>query len=545
MVTTLSALGGVLRLSAVAIIMTWASAEPVHAQFETPNRQFHNQTGFPLEGRHLTIACESCHINGVYKGTPSRCFDCHWARRRDDRYRLQLGSECAQCHRPAAWTAVQWDHGAMTPMPLNASHRQLSCQSCHGGDTFRQANVTCVSCHLPDYQAARTPNHPAAGFPTTCEACHRPDHASFQQARFDHNASFPLVGVHGQQTCATCHRGNAYKGTPRDCVGCHRAAYERTTAPNHTAAGFSTACETCHRSTDSSFRGATFNHGAVFPLVGQHARQACATCHVNNVFNGTPRDCVGCHRSAYERTTAPNHPAAGFPTACETCHRSTDASWRGAGFNHSTVFALVGRHAQTVCATCHANNVYRGTPRDCVGCHRADYERTSAPNHAAASFPTACETCHRPDSSWRGAVLNHAAVFQLVGRHGQIACASCHSNNLYRGTPRTCVGCHRASYDRTSSPNHAAAGFPTTCDSCHRATDASWQQGTFNHRFPTTSGPHRQPCATCHQSSSFQTFTCLVCHQHDRQRMDDKHKERNGYRYDSAACYSCHPTGRG
>jgi hypothetical protein len=26
--------------------------------------------------------------------------------------------------------------------------------------------------------------------------------------------------------------------------------------------------------------------------------------------------------------------------------------------------------------------------------------------------------------------------------------------------------------------------------------------------------------------------------------MDDKHKEENGYVYESNACYSCHPNGR-
>jgi hypothetical protein len=26
--------------------------------------------------------------------------------------------------------------------------------------------------------------------------------------------------------------------------------------------------------------------------------------------------------------------------------------------------------------------------------------------------------------------------------------------------------------------------------------------------------------------------------------MDDKHRNRNGYRYDSLACYQCHPNGR-
>jgi hypothetical protein len=79
-------------VSATTIVLL--TSEVTRAQFDTPNRQFHNETAFPLDGRHRTVECASCHINHVYKGTPTRCFDCHWVRRQDDRYRLQLGSQC-------------------------------------------------------------------------------------------------------------------------------------------------------------------------------------------------------------------------------------------------------------------------------------------------------------------------------------------------------------------------------------------------------------------------------------------------------------------
>ena len=379
------------------VATTLCGAGRADAQFETPNRQFHNQTSFTLDGRHRDVPCASCHLQSSYKGTPTRCFDCHWVRRQDDRFRLQLGSQCEQCHRTSSWVAVRFDHAANTGMPLGVAHQQLACQTCHVDYNVRAAQANCISCHQKDYQSARTPNHVAAGFPTNCEACHRTSDATFQGARFDHASAFPLVGIHAIQTCASCHK--------------------------------------------------------------------------NNVFKGTPRDCVGCHRAQYDRTTSPNHAAAGFPTTCENCHRPTDPSFQGAGFNHASVFALVGRHSQ-------------------------------------------------------------------------IACTSCHINSTYRGTARDCVGCHRSQYDRTTSPNHAAAGFPIACDSCHRATDAAWTQGTFNHQFPITSGPHRQSCSVCHQSSSYQVFTCLVCHEHDRARMDSKHLGRAGYRYDSLTCYSCHPNGK-
>jgi hypothetical protein len=226
----------VVLLAAAAWSAVLTLAEPAAAQFETPNRQFHQETTFPLDGRHRDLPCASCHLGSAYKGTPNKCYDCHWVRRQDDRYRLQLGAQCETCHRTSSWSAVRWDHGAMTSMPLGAAHRNLACQTCHTNSTFRGAQVACVSCHQQDYQAARTPNHVAAGFPTTCEICHRVGDTAFTQARFDHASAFPLAGAHATLSCASCHRNNVYRGTARDCVGCHRAAYDRTTSPNHLAA---------------------------------------------------------------------------------------------------------------------------------------------------------------------------------------------------------------------------------------------------------------------------------------------------------------------
>ncbi len=612
-------------LAAAALMLLLAPANAT-AQFETPNRSFHDATSFRLDGKHQAVACESCHIKGQYPGTPRACFDCHWIRRKDDRYQTRLGAQCDQCHRPTSWTAVRWDHGAQAGVPLNLDHKTLPCVSCHRSAEFKAATVTCIGCHQKDYAASQAPNHAAAGFPTTCEACHRPNDATWRNTgtgAFSHNSVFPLVGLHATQTCATCHKNNVYKGTPRDCVGCHRDEYNRTQNPNHVAAGFPLSCEGCHRPTDPSFRGAgtTFNHALVFALVGTHATQTCVACHKNNVFKGTPRDCIGCHQEKYNRTQSPNHLAAGFSTDCSSCHRPTDPSWgSGGGFNHNSVFALVGVHATQGCATCHKNNVFKGTPRECVGCHDSDYTRAQNPNHVSAGFPRTCDSCHKPtDPTWSsGGGFNHASVFALVGTHASQACAKCHVNNVYRGTPRTCVGCHQPQYNATRNPNHAAAGFPTTCDSCHRATDPTWAsgggfnhnaafalvgvhatqacttchvnnvyrgtprtcagchqpqynatrnpnhaaagfpttcetchratdslwtQGTFAHtRFPLTSR-HNVPCAQCHTTpNNFQVFSCTVCHA--RPQMDDKHRGRAGYIYESNACYTCHPNGR-
>jgi hypothetical protein len=457
----------------LALAVVALATRPAAAQWETPSRAFHKDTAFPLDGRHLTVACAACHISGVTKGTPTACVTCHWVRRQDDPYRTRLGSSCEQCHRTTSWAAVKWDHAAATGMPLNLAHKTLDCAGCHKNRTFTAANASCITCHQRDF--------------------------------------------------------------------------DRTTNPNHAAAGFSTLCTECHRVSDSTFTGPAFNHSTVFPLVGQHATQNCATCHVSGRYRGTPRDCIGCHQDDYDRTAAPHHASAGFSTNCEGCHRPTDASWKGPAINHNAHFPLVGQHAVQSCAGCHAGNRYQGTPRDCVGCHRDDYDRTSKPNHAAAGLSTECDSCHKAsDSSWLGIGLDHNQFFQLQGRHVTAACAACHVGGVYKGTARDCYSCHRSQYERTASPSHAATGFPTTCDACHRASDTLWTQGRFTHTwFPITTGKHAgNPCSACHQDpNNYAQFTCLTCH--GRTKTDDQHKGRTGYRYDSIACYSCHPTGKG
>ena len=517
--------------------------ETCHApeRWNTVSRAFHKDTRFPLDGRHLGVSCQSCHTSGVTAGTPTRCYDCHWLRRRDDPYETRLGVQCEQCHRSTAWTAVNWNHASMTGVRLNPAHQVLQCETCHKNRVFANTLMTCDRCHMATFQRTTTPNHVAAGFPTTCDTCHRASDATWTAGTFNHAASFPLVGVHATVSCASCHRNSLYKGTARDCAGCHQVDYQKTSSPNHAAAGFPTTCEACHRPTDASWRGANFNHASTFPLVGVHATQACAACHKNNVFKGTARDCAGCHLPDYQKAAQPNHVAAGFPTACESCHRATDTSWRGANFNHASAFPLVGVHATQACAACHKNNVFKGTARDCAGCHLPDYQKAAQPNHVAAGFPTACESCHRAtDTSWRGASFNHASVFPLVGVHATQACAACHVNNVFKGTPRDCAGCHLSDYQKAAQPNHVAAGFPTTCDSCHRATDTAWKGAGFSHSTYPLVGVHATvACATCHKNNVYRGTPrdCASCHLADYQRSQNPNHAAAGF---PTTCDSCH-----
>jgi hypothetical protein len=509
-------------------------------------RGFHKDTDFPLEGRHLTVDCASCHLKGVVKGTPKRCYDCHWIRRQDDPYRTRLGNQCEECHKPTAWTAVNWEHGARTGQPLNGAHRTLNCNGCHKNQTFKGTSPDCYSCHRENYEETRKPDHRATGFPTTCGLCHRPSDSSFRQGTFNHDQFFAKVGLHATLDCAACHKNSLYKGTPKDCYGCHRSDYEQTQKPNHAAAGFPTTCETCHRANDSSFNRATFNHNQFFTKVGVHATLTCTACHKNNFYKGTPQNCYGCHRTNYEQAKNPNHLTAGFPTSCETCHRASDATFNQASFNHNQFFTKVGVHATLTCTACHKNNIYKGTPQNCYGCHRTNYEQAKNPNHQTAGFPTTCESCHRAsDPTFNQAFFNHNQFFVKVGVHATLNCASCHKNNVYKGTPRDCYGCHRTNYEQARNPNHLTAGFPTTCEACHKATDSSFNQGKFNHSwFPIASGRHAgNNCSACHPDpNNYKAFSCLTCH--TRSSTDSNHRGVSGYVYNSVNCYACHPQGR-
>jgi hypothetical protein len=195
------------------------------------------------------------------------------------------------------------------------------------------------------------------------------------------------------------------------------------------------------------------------------------------------------------------------------------------------------------CASCHAAGRYAGTPTDCASCHLARYNVTTSPNHAAAAFPRDCALCHTT-LQWRGASFSHAR-FALTGAHQQVQCANCHAAGRYAGTPTECASCHLARYNAAVSPNHVAAAFPRDCALCHNTV--RWRGVVFSHsRFPIYSGTHAtkwSSCASCHVNpSNFKDFSCLGCHA--KTRTDDKHRQVRGYAYVSAACYSCHPTGK-
>ncbi len=508
-----------------------------------PEFNHNRETTFRLSGMHQKVDCKLCHASLVFTQAGTKCADCH-----ADIHRRQFGARCEDCHTVRGWETGRQAAREHSPrFPLTGAHAALDCETCHkgaGAAQFTGLSVQCGSCHIADFNGATTIDHRAAGFSISCEQCHNTD--SWLSVKFDHArfTGFALVGMHATLACASCHAGNRFKGTPADCYSCHTADYVGTNNPNHAAAGFPTNCSLCHGS--DSWLTATFNHAtAGFPLTGAHATVPCQQCHVNNQFANTPTQCQGCHMQDFNGTTDPNHAAAGFPQDCSLCHSTVN--WLNATFDHSkTGFALTGAHTPLACASCHTNGQFTGLSATCVSCHLKDFNSATNPNHVTSAFPQTCEVCHST-TAWSPASFNHNQTsFPLTGAHVNVACASCHINNVFAGTPADCYSCHKTEYQTTNNPNHAASGFPTTCASCHNTT--SWTGATFNHsQFPIYSGNHAHAwttCGDCHtNSSNYQVFSCINCHTHDQASTDPHHRSVRGYVYAPTSCYSCHPTG--
>ncbi len=283
----------------------------------------HSTTGWALTGTHATTPCTQCHVNNNYKLTNTACVSCHQTDYNNavspvNHVAAGFPTTCDSCHDTVVWTDGKFNH-TTTGFALTGAHATLQCTQCHVNNNYKLSSTACVTCHQTDYNNARTPvDHVTLGFPTACDMCH--DTVAWTDATFNHNNTpFPLTGAHTTVPCANCHVNNNYTTVPTDCYSCHKADYQGTTNPNHTAAGFPTTCQTCH--TTTSWAGATFNH-TWFPTNHGNAQGVCSTCHTNS-SNYAVFTCTNCHTQA---TTTQQHQGVNNfvwnSTNCYQCHPS-------------------------------------------------------------------------------------------------------------------------------------------------------------------------------------------------------------------------------
>ena len=401
----------------------------------------HLLTDFELHGKHVDVDCEGCHAPGVkHRDTPDVCIDCHLE---DDVHDGFLGESCADCHNPADWLEVEFDH-ATTGWSLLGKHVDAGCSDCHADQTHQNTPTTCFGCHAEDdFHQGRSGEQ--------CENCHNP--SSWNDTSFDHNSNtnFPLEFSHAALACDDCHSEDPFSDSmDMACVSCH---LEDDTHDGHRGRD----CESCHST--RSWETSSFDHNlaTAFDLNGAHRDIACTDCHADPVFESSPgSDCVDCHKE--------DDPHQGhLGDNCSSCHTETD--WLEVPyFEHDfTDFPLLGEHANIDCGACHETQKFADTSSQCVDCHQED------DNHDGI-FESNCESCHNP-VAWDLWIFDHnrQTNFELRGAHTGVACDSCHrtSLNSMRKTGNRCEDCH------LSDDIHDGE-FGPDCGRCH--SDSSFKE---------------------------------------------------------------------
>src|SRR5437763_1394623 len=296
----------------------------------------HLTTGFELTGQHRDLPCESCHVNAIFKGTPTDCGACHGIgtvvrATAKPRNHILSTDQCGACHTPVAWNpAVNFDHtqargncstchnGTMA-QGKGPTHiiTDLECDACHttltwAGATFNHVGVTsgCAACHDNVHAMGVTATHVPIGTPVTpCESCHSPTNYTTWNPGVIHHPAVSAL------TCASCHT------TANVNPGGWKTGSASITAPTLSVAGHTTiaaagvaGCMNCH---------------ATAPYMGMIASSntAAGDSRPNTTLDSkhpATGDCGNCHTTAptFALDVTAGKPSNHIPTTTPSaqCH---------------------------------------------------------------------------------------------------------------------------------------------------------------------------------------------------------------------------------
>lgn len=394
----------------------------------------HRLTDFRPKGAHTRTPCNACHLpDKLFREAPGQCIDCH---KEDDVHKGRLGEKCKDCHDENGWKkTAEFDHDE-TEFPLEGSHKEVACDSCHPNERYKKTPTVCQACHaLNDAHGGR--------FGVKCDTCHTPD--KWDRVTFDHNrdTDWHLTGAHRDVKCSSCHRGHLYDDdAPRNCFGCHQKDDEHRGRNGK-------QCSDCH--SPQSWKKTAFNHDrdTDFPLRGKHTDLRCESCHRGELSEELDTNCFGCHRQDDVHQGQEGE-------RCQRCHN--EEGWgENVLFDHDlTRFPLIGLHATTPCEECHLSAAYKEAALQCLTCHEADdiHEMRLGAN---------CQLCHNPNG-WALWNFDHNTQtdFKLEGEHFGLDCHACHKVVIKDKIelPDTCISCHR------QDDKHQGR-FGEQCDKCH------------------------------------------------------------------------------
>ncbi len=380
---------------------------------------------------------------------------------------------------------------------------------------------------------------------------------------FNHTQTgFVLRDIHTTLKCEQCHVGGVFKGTPKECAGCHTIGSRVGATPkpiNHVQTTFS--CDTCHVS-PTSFLVKSFQH---FGIVN-----GCATCH-----SDTSNQSIGVVK--INRAT---HIATFLP--CENCHINT-STFLSARMDHTGI--------TSGCASCHGGQSAKVVSQpvahiptnglDCGACHNTTTFLGALFSHTGA-VAGVCGSCHGVHPGVKAKPALHIPTFATG-----IACDACHTAANTAGYTSflgamyhqnkgvtapspigVCSTCHNGAYPGVLGtsflPSHNTIVPPPTpqCDTCHNAANTgnytTFMGATFTHPLgvssPSASPSGVNACGTCHNGTTAKTYgathvvvnrattTCDSCHTTSLKTLSwlgatINHNSMVGY---PAPCANCH-----
>ncbi|MFA5370543.1 MAG: hypothetical protein WC053_04140 [Sideroxydans sp.] len=392
----------------VTLVLALWSVQAVGAETQVIGRDFkHMTTGFPLTGGHAAAACETCHVGGVFKGTPRACDGCHAMGKRvvatpKPNSHIVTDAPCESCHFYShTWLGARYNHGSAVPG---------QCRNCHVGrmatgkpgshGTGKKATESCDSCHRTFAWTPASWNHNLS--PGVCSTCH--SNAAIVSAPNLKPAGHAAPALKGTEACDACHSysgwyPNRFKhNTGAACASCHNGSIAVGKTGSHTTTSKATfACNDCHITT-TSWLPAQYRHTSP---------AACSSCHDGIVAGGksvghvaTTNECNQCHMNTTTWSGAlgakpPKHiPYSNASEPCTSCHVGTSSVKTG-----SALHTYLGGIA---CYTCHGSNtVYSGQGQ----------KTERWPNfHESSKNPGATDCsasgCHRPLGSKGNLYIN-------------------------------------------------------------------------------------------------------------------------------------------
>jgi len=125
----------------------------------------HRTSGYPLKGKHVSVACANCHKPAEPRGklsvaslkaAPMACSGCHEDIHGGQFTKAGHARRCEDCHNSERRNPSFFNHETQTDFSLKGAHVKVGCEECHKG--FRLVGAKrvlfykltprrCVDCH--------------------------------------------------------------------------------------------------------------------------------------------------------------------------------------------------------------------------------------------------------------------------------------------------------------------------------------------------------------------------------------------------------------